>query len=87
MYEESLRMPFVIRHPASIAPGTVNQQMILNVDFASVSCDYANAVIPDHFQGSRFRALLEGATPDGWQNSMYYCYWSFLIWTGTPMSG
>lgn len=34
MYEESLRMPFVIRHPASIAPGTVNQQMILNVDFA-----------------------------------------------------
>ena len=78
MYEESLRMPFIIRHPASIAPGSVNEQMIVNVDFASTFLDYANVSIPDHLQGSTFRALLEGATPDGWQNSMYYRYWMHL---------
>ena len=78
MYEESLRMPFIIRHPASISPGSVNEQMILNVDFASTFLDYANVAIPDHFQGSTFRALLEGATPDGWQSSMYYRYWMHL---------
>jgi arylsulfatase A-like enzyme len=78
MYEESLRMPFIIRHPASIAAGSVNEQMILNVDFAFTFLDYANAAIPDHFQGSTFRALLEGATPDGWQSSMYYRYWMHL---------
>ncbi len=78
MYEESLRMPFIIRHPASITPGSVNEQMILNVDFASTFLDYANVDIPEHFQGSTFRALLEGGTPDGWQNSMYYRYWMHL---------
>lgn len=78
MYEESLRMPFIIRHPRSIAPGSVNEQMILNVDFASTFLDYAGVSIPAHFQGSTFRALLEGATPDGWQTSMYYRYWMHL---------
>jgi len=78
MYEESLRMPFIIRHPASIAAGSVNEQMILNVDFASTFLDYANVTVPDHFQGSTFRALLEGGTPDGWQTSMYYRYWMHL---------
>ena len=32
MYEESLRMPFVVRWPARIKPGTVNADMVLNVD-------------------------------------------------------
>src|SRR5437867_4147870 len=34
MYEESLRMPFLIRYPGQIKPGAVNGAMILNVDFA-----------------------------------------------------
>lgn len=78
MYEESLRMPFIIRHPRSIQPGTVNGQMILNVDFTPTFLDYAGVAIPDHFQGSTFRPLLEGATPDNWQTSMYYRYWMHL---------
>lgn len=78
MYEESLRMPFIIRHPRSIRPGTVNEQMILNVDFTPTFLDYAGVAIPEHFQGSTFRALLEGAIPDDWQTSMYYRYWMHL---------
>jgi len=34
MYEESLTMPFLVRWPAKIKAGTVNDGMILNVDFA-----------------------------------------------------
>ena len=37
MLEESLRMPFVVRYPREIRPGTVLDDIILNVDFARPS--------------------------------------------------
>lgn len=75
MYEESLRMPFVIRYPQEIAPETVNTNMILNVDFAPTFLDWADMDIPESFQGSSFRPLCRGTVPDGWQQAMYYRYW------------
>ena len=75
MYEESLRMPFLIRYPREVAPGTVNSDMILNVDFPATFLDCAGADIPPSFQGSSFRPLLRGETPADWQTSMYYRYW------------
>ena len=75
MYEESLRMPFLIRYPRGIAPGSVNDDIILNVDFPATFVDYAGIDIPAAFQGNSFRALLQGETPDDWQTAMYYRYW------------
>ena len=75
MYEESLRMPFVIRYPREIRPGSVCEDMILNVDFAPTFLDYAGAEAPGEFQGTSFRPVLGGETPDDWQRSMYYRYW------------
>ena len=78
MYEESLRMPFIIRYPREIAPGTVNENMILNVDFAQTFLDYAGIEAPERMQGNSFRSLLQGQAPAGWQQSMYYRYWMHL---------
>ena len=78
MYEESLRMPFIIRYPKAIKAGTVNDEMILNVDFAPTFLDYAGVDSPEVFQGTSFRPLLEAETPAGWQTSMYYRYWMHL---------
>ena len=78
MYEESLRMPFIIRYPNGIRPGTVNDNMITNVDFAPTFLEYSGIDIPEDFQGSSFQALLNGELPDGWQTSMYYRYWMHL---------
>ena len=78
MYEESLRMPFVIRYPREIAPGTVSDDMILNVDFAPTFLDYAGIDVPKEMQGSSFRPVLEERTPAGWQQGMYYRYWMHL---------
>ncbi len=78
MYEESLRMPFIIRYPREIAPGTVNENMILNVDFPVTFLDYAGIDIPKEMQGNSFRPLLNGRRPDDWQTSMYYRYWMHL---------
>jgi len=78
MYEESLRMPFVIRYPREIKPESVNEDIMLNVDFPATFLDYAGVDLPDTFQGSSFRPLLNGRTPDDWQTSMYYRYWMHL---------
>ncbi len=75
MYEESLRMPFIVRYPQEIAPGTVNDDMILNVDFAPLFLDLAGVDVPAEMQGHSLRPLLNGKTPDDWRQAMYYRYW------------
>ncbi|NGP45440.1 sulfatase [Bacillaceae bacterium SIJ1] len=75
MYEESLRMPFVIRYPQAIKAGSVSEDMILNVDFAPTFLTYAGIDVPADMQGVNFQTLLEGKTPDHWRDSMYYRYW------------
>lgn len=76
MYEESLRMPFVIRYPEEIPAGTRNGDIILNTDFASLLADYAHVDAPENAQGESFRQNLEGHTPQGWREEMYYRYWT-----------
>lgn len=75
MYEESLRMPFVIRYPKEISPGQRLSDMILNVDFPLLFADYANLPAPQQMQGRSFRANLQGNTPSDWRQQMYYRYW------------
>ena len=75
-YEESLRMPFVVRYPREIPAGTRNADIVLNTDFASLLADYAGAEAPDGAQGRSFRANLRGETPADWRRSMYYRYWT-----------
>ena len=76
MYEEALRMPFVIRYPKEIPAGTRNKDLILNVDFASLLADYAGCEAPEDAQGRSFRANLAGETPSDWRQSIYYRYWT-----------
>ena len=75
MYEEALRMPFVMRYPKEIKAGTRNQDMILNMDFPSLFADYAEIPVPNFLDGRSFRKNLKGETPKDWRKSMYYRYW------------
>jgi len=75
MYEESLRMPFVVRYPKEIAAGAVNTDIILNHDFPALFLELAGADIPKAWQGRSFRPLLHGETPTDWRTGMYYRYW------------
>lgn len=78
MYEESLRMPFIVRYPKAIQPGSVTDLMALNVDFPCTFLDYAGVPIPENMQGVSLRTIWEGGTPEGWRTSMYYRYWMHL---------
>jgi arylsulfatase A-like enzyme len=75
MYEESLRMPFLVRYPNGIKPGQVNNEITTNVDFAETFLDYAGVEIPSEMQGCSLRPLFEGNTPKDWPQAMYYRYW------------
>ncbi len=75
MYEESLRIPLLVRYPDKVEAGKVNTEMVANIDFAETFLDYAGARIPDTMQGRSLRPLFEGNTPADWPESIYYRYW------------
>ncbi len=75
MYEESLNMPFLMRYPRAIVPGTINDDVIVNVDFAPTLLELAGVDTPDHVQGRSFAPSLSGDTAADWPTSMYYRYW------------
>ena len=75
MYEESLRMPFLIRWPAAIKPGTRSEAIGLNVDFAPTFLDSAGLAVPAEMQGRSLLPVLRGRTPSDWRTSMYYRYY------------
>ena len=75
MYEESLRMPFLVRWPAGIAAGTRTDAMGLNVDLAPTFLELAGVTVPPDMQGRSLAPVLRGATPSDWRTSMYYRYY------------
>ncbi len=77
MYEESLRMPLVVRYPQEIRPGSVNKEIVLNLDFGETFLDYAGVSIPEDMQGRSLRSLLSGRTPKDWRTSTYYHYYEY----------
>jgi arylsulfatase A-like enzyme len=80
MYEESVAMPLLVRYPAMVEPGSVCDEITLNVDFAPTFLELAGVEVPTEMQGTSFAALLAGERPDGWQRSMYYRYWMHDDW-------
>ncbi|KAG7136550.1 N-acetylglucosamine-6-O-sulfatase like protein [Verticillium longisporum] len=75
MYEESFQMPFMIRYPPTIHPKSVCNDIICNVDFAPTFLDLAKVRIPTYMQGVSFVPVLQGQTPDDWQQIAYHRYW------------
>ena len=75
IYEESLRMPFVIRYPKEIRGGQRIDDIILNIDFAALMADYAGIEKPNYVQGESFREQLKGNAVESWREQLYYRYW------------
>ncbi len=84
MYEESLRMPFLIRYPKEIPQGMISEELVENTDFAPLFLDYAGAGTPDFMQGQSFRSILRGQTPVNWKQATYYRYWMHMSHFAIP---
>ncbi|KAJ5989046.1 hypothetical protein N7481_004256 [Penicillium waksmanii] len=75
VYEESFNMPFLIRYPAEVVPGSICNDIISNVDFAPTWLDFAACRKPSYMQGVSFRPLLKQNKPVDWQQVAYHRYW------------
>jgi len=79
MYEEALRMPLLMRLPGRIPPGSVNKDMLTNVDFAPTFLDTAGLKKPSAMQGRSFLPLATAQRVSAWPESIYYHYYEFPV--------
>lgn len=85
MYEESLRMPYIIRYPKRFKRGLVVEDIVNNVSFAPTLLDLAGVKqMPDSFEERSFVPLLEGDTPEDWPSATYYRYWMHMAHHDNP---
>ena len=77
MYEESFRTPLLVRWPGTIRPGSVNMDLVQNLDYAQTFLDICGAKQPVDMQGKSLLPLLKGETPEDWRESIYYHYYEF----------
>jgi arylsulfatase A-like enzyme len=74
MYEPSLRMPLVVRWPGQVEPGSIQEFMTQNIDFAPTFLEIAGAPVPAEIQGRSLLPLLQGERPEDWREEIYYEY-------------
>lgn len=84
-YDESARMPLIVRYPKTISSGIRSDAIIENVDFPALMLDFAGAEIPSQMQGRSFRSICEtGIEPDDWKQAAYYRYWMHMAHHDNP---
>jgi len=84
IFQESLRMPLLLRYPAEVNAGSVSGSVVTNVDFAPTLLDYAGCATPPYMQGRSFRRVVAGEVPRDWPTSMYYRYWMHMAHEEVP---
>lgn len=77
MFEESMRMPFIIRWPGKISPGTRTTTLIQNIDYSPTFLEIAGAKVPAEIQGRSLLPVLKDdcAAPSDWRDAVYYAYY------------
>ncbi|NMC21644.1 MAG: sulfatase [Thermogutta sp.] len=73
MHEPSIRVPLLVRYPPLVRPGTVVNEMVLNIDLAPSVLDICGAGPLPKAHGRSWKPLLQGAAAD-WRKSWYYEY-------------
>ena len=86
MYEESLRIPLLMRYPPLAKAGTTIDQMVLNIDVAPTILDLAGVTRAEGLQGESFVPLFRDRNSP-WRQSFLYEYWVDLTPTIPRMIG
>ena len=82
MYEESMRMPFIVKYPKGMAPnvarGEVMDFLVNNTDFAPTLIELAGGEVPSYMQGFSFADQLTGKSEKEIRHATYYRYWMHM---------
>jgi N-acetylglucosamine-6-sulfatase len=74
-YEESIRLPLLVRYPRMVKAGTVRNEFALNIDLAPTLLSLAGVGVPSTVQGRSLVPLLESKKP-AWRDSFLIEYYS-----------
>ncbi len=77
IFEESLRTPLLVRWPGVVKPGSVNKDLVSNLDFAPTFLEAVGLKTPAEIQGRSLVPILKGNTPADWRKSFYYHYYEY----------
>ncbi|GAB3911939.1 sulfatase [Larkinella knui] len=72
-YEESIRIPLLVRYPARFPKGKLVDKLVLNLDLAPSLVDLAGSQVPESFQGKSWVPLVEEKAV-GWRTAFLYEY-------------
>jgi len=76
-YEESMKVPMLIRCPELFKGGTIINSMVQNIDIAPTILDCANVKKPDYMPGDSMLKVLDGNT-ENWRKKIFYEYfWEY----------
>jgi N-acetylglucosamine-6-sulfatase len=79
-YENSMRVPMLIRYPKLIKPNTLIDEQCLNIDMAPTILNLAGIDKPDYMQGESMVNLLKGKKEDNWRKSILFEYYLDTYW-------
>ncbi len=80
MYEESLRMPLIVRWPGVTPSASKNDAIVQNIDYAATFLDLAQISIPNDIQGKSIVPFLQNEKPENWRDVAYYHYYAYPDW-------
>ena len=80
MYDESYRTPLLVKWPGTVKPGSVNSQLVSNLDFAQTFLEIAGVEQPKDMQGASLVPILKGENPSDWRKTHYYHYYEYPGW-------
>jgi arylsulfatase A-like enzyme len=82
MYEESLRTPLLVRWPGVVEPGSVNEDLVMNLDLSATLLEVGGSEDPRTaaMQGRSLVPLLRQDAPADWRDAIYYQYFAYPDW-------
>jgi arylsulfatase A-like enzyme len=78
LYEESIRIPLIVRYPRLFGKGLVVDELALNIDLAPTLLDLAGVAVPGKMQGASWKELASGRKPADWRKSVFLQYYKEL---------
>ena len=73
-YEESIRIPLMIRYPQEQLGPRIENKIALNLDLAPTIIDIAGLNIPQSMQGRSLLSLIKNQDPPDWRKYFFYQY-------------
>ncbi len=87
IYEESLRTPLLMRMPGVIERGSVNRNLVSNLDLAQTFLEVAGQPQPGDMQGASLLPVMKGEPVKDWRKSFYYHYYEKGVHNVAPHDG